>query len=125
MKTNVRSLCLIKIEGIAITARALPQRRLSKTWKQLTDQPLPKVKALQLEDVDFDRVINLRRCEEDEHRELQEWNTILSTEGTDACVFNANENSSVDYMILIRKHPFHNLEEILQHELSHIARADL
>lgn len=125
MKTNVRSLCLITIEGIAVTAKAFPQRRLSKTWKQLTDKPLPKVKALQLEDVDFNRVINLRRCEEDEFRELQEWNTILSPEGTDACVFNANENSSVDYMILIRKRPFHNLEEILRHELSHIARADL
>jgi hypothetical protein len=36
-----------------------------------------------------------------------------------------NESTDVDYLILIRRNPYHNLEDVLQHELSHIAEGDL
>lgn len=116
---------MITVEGISVNAKALPKQRLLSIWKQLTKKPFPRVKAFQLDDTDFNRVIVLRRCEEDEFRELEEWNTILSTEGTDACVFIADESSDIEYMILVREHPYHGLEEILRHELSHVANGDL
>jgi hypothetical protein len=88
-------------------------------------KPFPRVKALKLRDADFNRVVTLRRCEEDELRELAEWDTILTTEGTDALVFNVDESTGSDYMILVRENPYHSLEEILEHELAHIAKGDL
>jgi len=66
-----------------------------------------------------------RRCEEDLEREIEEWNRILTTEGTDACIFNTEESSDAKYMMLIRENPYHSLKEILAHELTHIARGDL
>ena len=108
-----------------MAAEALSKPRLFTIWKQLTNKPFPKVKAFQLEDADFNRVLRLLRCHEDELREVEEWNTVLSIEGTDACVFNADKISGLEYMILIRKHPYHSLGKILRHELSHIAKDDL
>ena len=96
---------MITIEGIKVQAKTIPKRQLTSTWRKLTSKPFPKIKALLLKDDDFDRVIRLRRCKEDEFRELEEWNTILTTEGTDACVFNAEENSGFDYMILTSREP--------------------
>jgi len=116
---------MITVEGIRVKAKAIPKRRLQSTWRALTDKSFPKVKAYRLRNEDFDRVIRLRRCEEDEQRELQEWDTILTTEGTDACIFNADETSGFDYTILVREKPYHSLENILKHELSHIAKGDL
>lgn len=58
-------------------------------------------------------------------REIMEWGRVLSTKGTDACVFNAEEADGVDYIILVRKTPYHILDEIILHELGHIARGDL
>ena len=116
---------MIAIEGIMVKAKALPQRRLSSIWKELTRKPFPKVKAFQLKDTDFNRVISMRKCREDELRELEEWNAILSPEGTDACVLNAEAVSIFDYLILVREHPYHSLGKILRHELTHIARHDL
>jgi hypothetical protein len=124
-KAKVRVTCLIAVEGIKIKAKAIPKRQLVSVWKELTSKPFPKVKAFQLKDNDFDRVICLRRCEEDEIRELTEWNTILTTEGTDACVFNAEEISGLEYAILIRENPYHSIGEIIEHELSHVAKGDL
>jgi hypothetical protein len=49
----------------------------------------------------------------------------LSVEGTDACVFNADEFAVFDYVILVRENPYHSFSEILEHELAHIARGDL
>jgi hypothetical protein len=69
--------------------------------------------------------MRLRKCKEDERREMEEWGRILSTSGTDACVFNANETANVDYIILIREKTYHSLGEIIKHELSHIAEGDL
>ncbi len=116
---------MITLEGIQVKAKTIPKRQLVTIWRTLTNQPFPKIRAYQLKDADFNRVIQLRRCEEDEQRELQEWNTILTTEGTDACVFNGNEKLSCDFVILVRETPYHSLEKILKHELSHIARGDL
>jgi hypothetical protein len=116
--------CLVTVEGIRVKAKAIPQRQLLSIWKELTSKPFPKVKAFQLKDDTFDRVMRLRRCKEDEFRELEEWNTILTTEGTDACVFNAEE-SGFDYTILVRENPYHSLERIIKHELSHIVKGDL
>ena len=116
---------LIAIEGIRVKAKAIPQRQLISIWRRLTSKPFPRVKAFQLKDDAFDRIICLRRCEEDELRELEEWNTFLTTKGTDACVFNAEEASGFDFMILIREKHYHDLERIIEHELAHIARGDL
>jgi hypothetical protein len=49
----------------------------------------------------------------------------LSTKGTDACVFEADEGEDADYIILVRKNSYHSLDDIIIHELSHIARGDL
>jgi hypothetical protein len=116
---------MITIEGISVEAKGVPERQLVLAWKELTRKPFPQVKAYQLTDEDFDRVIRLRRCREDMERELEEWGRVLSTIGTDACVFNAEEAADAEYIILVRESPYHSLEEILSHELSHIARGDL
>ena len=124
-KAKVQVNRVIAIEGIMAEAKALPQRRLSSIWKELTRKPFPKVKAFQLKDTDFNQVIRIRKCREDELRELEEWNAILLPEGTDACVLNAEARSSLDYIILVRENPYNSLGKILRHELTHIARNDL
>lgn len=98
---------MITIEGIKVQAKTIPKRQLISAWRKLTSKPFPKVKAFLLKDNDFDRVIRLRRCKEDELGELEEWNTILTTEGTDACIFNAEENSGFDFIILVRENHYH------------------
>jgi hypothetical protein len=113
------------VEGLKVKAKRISKSRLLKAWKILSEKPFPKVKALQVNDEDFERVLKQRRCLEDEFRELKEWGRILPTKGTDACVFNDNENGGCDYLILIREKPYHDLEEIIFHELSHIAQGDL
>ncbi len=115
---------MIVVEAIMVEAKALPQRRFFSVWKKLTEKPFPKVKAFQLKDADFNRVISVRKCREDELRELEEWSAILSPEGTDACVLNAEAKSSFDHIILVRENPYHNLGKILRHELTHVARND-
>ena len=116
---------VIAVEGIKVKAKTIPNKQLMSIWKGLTDKPFPKVKAFQLNDDDFDRVIRLKRCEEDELRELKEWGRVLPTEGTDACVFNADEFANLEYIILVREKPYHSLGEILKHELLHIAKGEL
>jgi hypothetical protein len=112
------------IEGIRLKAKAIPRKTLLSIWKKLASKPFPNVKAFHLNDQDFDRIIRLRRCNDDMERELEEWGRVLSTEGTDACVFN-DEERIADFVILVREDPFHGLAEILEHELAHIARGDL
>ena len=58
-------------------------------------------------------------------RELQEWGCLLTVEGTDACIFNGEEFDGAEFVMLIRQTPYHNLREIIVHELAHIARGDL
>ena len=36
-----------------------------------------------------------------------------------------NETDNAEYVILVRENPYHSLDEIILHELSHIARGDL
>jgi len=116
---------MVMVEGREIKAKRIHENRLVKTWKTLSRKPMPKIKALRLSDDDFNHVIAKRRCFEDNMREIEEWGTVLSNEGTDACVFNADEKEEAEYVILIRENPFHPLDEIILHELSHIARGDL
>jgi len=116
---------MITIEGIKFKAKMIPRKKIISIWKTLTKKSFPKVSAFQLEDNDFDYAIELTKCRDDERREIEEWGRVLSTKGTDACVFNAHESADVDYIILIRKNPYHSLGEVLEHELSHIARGDL
>jgi hypothetical protein len=56
---------------------------------------------------------------------LKSGGKLLSTKGTDACVFNGEENDDAEYIILVSENPYHSLDEIIVHELSHIARGDL
>lgn len=105
--------------------KQIHKRRLAKAWKNLSSKPLPKIKALKLSDDDFDEVVRRRHCLGDDLREIEEWGRVLSTKGTDACVFSADETYEADYVILIREKPYHRLDEIIVHELSHIARGDL
>ena len=116
---------VVYVEGFQIDAKRIHEKKLVKAWKTLTSKPLPKIKALKLSDEDFDHVIQHRHCIEDDFREIEEWGRILSTKGTDACVFNADETDDAEYVILVRENPYHSLDEIIVHELSHIARGDL
>ena len=108
-----------------MNAKLIPKKQLDKAWKTLSGKPLPKVKALELSDDDFNYVIQHRHCLEDEMCEIEEWGKVLSTKGTDACVFNAEETDDAEYVILVRENPYHSLNEIVLHELSHIVRGDL
>jgi len=116
---------VITIEGVKVNAKAIPKKQLALIWKTLSSKAFPRVEAFQLDDGDFDRVMALKKCWADVGREMIEWGRVLSTRGTDACVFSADEFADVDYVILIRTSHYHGFEEILEHELSHIARGDL
>jgi hypothetical protein len=116
---------LISVEGAKLKAKPIPKKQLLLIWKTLTRKPYPRVKAFKLGAQDFDRALQLKKCKEDQLRELKEWDTILSIEGTDACIFNTDETAGLDFMILIRENHYHKLEKILKHELSHIVRGDL
>ena len=116
---------MITIEGINVKARMIPRNTIISIWNLLTKEPFPKVAAFQLKDRDFDHVMELMKCADDERREIEEWGRVLSTRGVDACVYNADESADVDYIILIRETLYHRIEEVLKHELSHIARGDL
>jgi hypothetical protein len=113
------------VEGIEMQVQRIPRRQLAAAWKTLSKKPFPKVRMLQLSDEDFNHVLQHRRCLEDDLREIEEWGRVLSTKGTDACIFNAEDTDDVDYIILVRQNPYHSLEEIILHELGHIARGDL
>ncbi len=116
---------MVLVEGTQMKAKRIHEKQLAKAWKSISSKPLPKIKALKLRDEDFNQVINLRRCPEDCMREIEEWGRVLSTKGTDACVFNADQSEDADYIILVRENPYHTLDEIIAHELEHIARGDL
>jgi hypothetical protein len=116
---------MVCVEGFNMDAKRVPEKKLVKAWKNLSSKPLPKIKALKLSDEDFDYVIQHRHCIEDDFREIEEWGRTLSTKGTDACVFNADKSDDAEYVILVRENPHHSIDEIIVHELSHIARGDL
>jgi hypothetical protein len=112
-------------EGMRVRGDVISRDRLVSIWNTLTTKAFPNVAAFQLEERDFEHIIRLRRCREDEIREVQEWGRLLSVKGTDACVLNAEGFSDLDYVILIRQNPYHALNKILEHELSHIVKGDL
>ncbi len=116
---------MVMLEGIQMKAQRIPKKQLVTVWKTLSNKPFPKVKALKLSDEDFNHVIEHRRCPEDDLREIEEWGRLLSTKGTDACVFNADDEDNADYIMLVRENPYHTLDEIIHHELNHIAKGDL
>ena len=116
---------MVMVSGQEVNATRIRGNLLARIWKTLSSKPLPKIEAWRLSDEDFNTVIQQRRCYEDSQREVEEWGRVLSTRGTDACVYNACKNEGADYVILIRQNPFHCIDEIIQHELSHIARGDL
>ena len=116
---------MIKIEGLHVKGKSFSRKQLLSIWKRLSEEPFPKVKAFLLDDTDFDRVLEMRRCGDDEIREIEEWGRILSLKGTDACVFNPEGSSDFDYVVLVRQNPYHEIDQILEHELSHIVRGDL
>jgi hypothetical protein len=113
---------MVIVEGLNIKAKRVPKKQLLQVWESLTDQPYPNIKALILSDNDFNHVIEHRACPEDMLREIEEWGRVLSTKGTDACIFNGE---AADYVILVRENPYHKIEEILPHELLHIINGDL
>jgi hypothetical protein len=117
---------MVLVEGLEIQAEPISKQQLAAAWKTLSDKPLPNVKALKLNDEDFNHILAHMHCPEDSMRELAEWGRVLSIGGTDACVFNVDEAcDDAEYMILIRKKPYNTIEKIIMHELGHIARGDL
>jgi hypothetical protein len=116
---------VINIDGIKVKGRAIQRKQFLPIWRQLSEDAFPKVKVFLLEEEDFTQVLAKRRCREDEIREFEEWVRLLTVGGTDACVFNPEDASVADYIIVIRKNPYHKITEILEHELTHIARGDL
>ena len=121
----MRDFFMVMVEGQEMRGKRIKKSTLAKFWRTLSREPLPKVKAFCLDDEDFNSVIEQRRCYEDNLREIEEWGRVLSTKGTDACVFNATQREEADYVILVRQNPFHHIDDIILHELSHIARGDL
>ena len=119
----------VTIEGRKVRAKKIPEKRLTSLWRVLTKKPFPRLVALQLEDEEFDHALELMSrsdCSgENERREIEEWGKTLTIRGTDACVFDTDEYPDIDYIVLVRENPYHSLEEILKHELSHIIRGDL
>jgi hypothetical protein len=113
------------VKGVKIKAKHIYGNKLVKAWKTLSSKPMPRIKALKISDEDFNHVIEQKRCPDDNLREVEEWGRILSTKGTDACIFNADDTEDAEYVILIRENPYHTLDEIILHELAHIARGDL
>jgi hypothetical protein len=124
-KQKIRGFYLGLVKGIEMKTERVSKRHLTSAWKTLSNKPMPKVKALRLSDDDFNHVLKNRHCIEDDFREIEEWGRILSTHGTDACVFNGDETDDADYIILVRENPYHSLDVIIVHELSHIVRGDL
>ena len=116
---------MVLVEGLEMNGTRIPEKKLITAWKTLSPKPLPNVKALKLSDDDFNHVLEHHHCIEDDFREIEEWGRILSTKGTDACVFNGDEDDEAEFIILVRENPYHSLDEIIVHELSHIARGDL
>jgi hypothetical protein len=116
---------MVYVEGFQMDAKPIHGEKLAKAWKTLSNKPLPKIKALKLSDEDFDQILQTRHCIEDDFREIEEWGRILSTRGTDACVYNADKTDNAEYVILVRENPYHSLDEIIVHELLHIVRGDL
>jgi len=116
---------MVLVEGLDLQVEHIPKKQLIKAWRALSRKTFPKVKALRLSDADFNQALQNIRCLEDELREIEEWGRILSTKGTDACIFNAKDTDDADYIILVRQNPYHSLDEILVHELAHIAKGDL
>ena len=116
---------MIIVNGRRVRTKALPRQRLFSIWKRLAKEPFPRVRAFQLEDNDFDDFVRKTKCRGDERREMEEWGRVLSAKGTDACVYTLDDPSNVEYIILVRENPYHTIEEILEHELSHIAKGDL
>jgi len=110
---------------LELQVERIPRRQLAEAWRTISKKPFPKVKALRLRDVDFNHVLLHRHGFEDDLREIEEWGRILSTKGTDACIFNAEDTDDADYIILVRQNMYHTLKEIIAHELRHIARGDL
>jgi len=106
-------------------AKRIHGKKLVKAWKTLSSKPLPRIKAFKLSDEDFEHILQHRHCIEDDFREIEEWGRILSTKGTDACVFNAEKDDNAEFVIIVRENPYHSLDEIIVHELTHIARGDL
>ena len=116
---------MVMVEGVQMKAKPINRSKLVKAWRTLSRKPLPKIKALELSDEDFNHVLEQKRCREDQMRELEEWGRTLSSCDTDACVFNADPEDNAEFVILIRENPYHALDEIIVHELSHIANGDL
>jgi len=116
---------VIVVEGIDVKAEPISRRKVLSIWKELSGKRFPKVAAFQLDNNDFDRIMKLNKCAENERIEMKEWGRVLSTKGTDACVFKTHEYVDTDYVILVRENPYHKLDEILKHELTHISRGDL
>lgn len=116
---------VIVVEGIEVKVEPISGRKILPIWKELTHKRFPKVAAFQLGNNDFDRIMKVNKCAENERIEMREWGRVLSTKGTDACVFRTNEHVDVDYIILVRENPYHKLNEILKHELTHISNGDL
>jgi hypothetical protein len=120
-----RGLILVLIEGLKLKAERIPKTQLTQQWKTLNHEPMPKIAAFKVEEEDFESVLLRLNCPEDLEREILEWGRTLTREGTDACVFNGEENLNVDYIILVRQNPYHSLNEIIRHELAHITKGDL
>jgi hypothetical protein len=116
---------MVLVEGVQMKAKQIQKNKLAKAWKTLSSKPLPKIKALKLSDDNFNHVLEHKRCFEDKMHEMEEWGRVISTKGTDACVFNGDPEDNAEFVILIRENPYHKLDEIIVHELSHIARGDL
>ena len=46
---------MVLAEGSQMKAKRINEKQLAKTWKTLSNKPLPKIKALKLKDKDFNQ----------------------------------------------------------------------
>jgi len=70
---------MVLVEGMQLNGKRITGNQIRKAWKSISSKPLPKIKAITLSNADFNYIVDVRRCPEDDMREIEEWGRILST----------------------------------------------
>ena len=52
-----KCLFMVLVEGIKMNAKCIPKKQIVAAWKTLSSKAFPKVKALKLNDDDFNHVL--------------------------------------------------------------------
>ena len=64
---------MILVEGMQLNGKRITGSQIRKAWTTISSKPLPKIKAITLSNEDFNHIIDVKRCPEDDMREIEEW----------------------------------------------------